>query len=927
MLARVTLFPCRPLIRPSILFHKLFISSIFTAEDSTSNGLACELKMHVSNHLQACPQPPAARSASALNPTLGVSVNFPVRVTKTSAATSIFDGVLAGKVKITPMPGQLLLKKMLFALNRKAALVVGLAALTLTLGASTVSDYDTKIKPMLEKYCYDCHADGMDKGQVTLDHFKSGEEVLAADDLWYRVLKNVRAEVMPPAKKKTRPTPEEIKELENWIKYSAFGLDPKNVDPGRVTVRRLNRVEYRNTIRDLMGVDFNTTEEFPPDDTGYGFDNIGDGLTISPLLLEKYFEAAEKIVGQAVPTVAKQIRKKTIEGNQLKGEGVNGDNLNFYKDANIAYTTKLDTEGDYKITLDMNVRGSFNFDGGKALVVFKMNGEEKLRKEFGWDANKKHEITFDEKLSAGEHKFTIEIQPLVKEEERTESQRRDKTFVNLKINSVDITGPLDPKHWARTKNYDRFFFKDEVPQDPDEKRAYAREVLARFTKKAFRRPVDDKTIDRLTGFAVEAYTKGGKKFEQAVGQSIVAVIASPRFLYRVEESSSGTDKIASIDEYSLASRLSYFLWSTMPDDELLSLAEKGQLRSNLKKQVNRMLKDGKADQLVKNFTGQWLQTRDVEGIAINERAVFFRDSDTPAPKPGERRRGFGRIQPKFELDGELRRAMQDETQEYFKHIMREDRSVLEMLDSDYTFLNEKLAKVYEIPGVEGRQMRKVTLPEGSPRGGMLTHGSILVVTSNPTRTSLVKRGLFLLDNFFGTPPPPPPPNTPDLEEAAKEFKDREPTLRETLEEHRKNPLCFSCHERMDPLGFALENFNALGAWREKERGQPIDPAGKLITGEEFKDIRDLRKILVTERYMDFYRCFTEKLLTYALGRGLEYYDVEAVDRIVERLDEEKGRFSAVLMGVVESAPFQKRRNVSAQSADANERKETVAAKN
>ena len=825
------------------------------------------------------------------------------------------------------MPKRAALNRFAIAL-KGSFLLPGLIAFSLPARAS---EYDDKIKPMLEKYCYDCHGDGMKKGQVTLDHFKSGDEALAADDLWFRVLNNVRAEVMPPANKKKRPTADEIKELEKWIKYAAFGLDPKNQDPGRVTVRRLNRVEYRNTVRDLMGVDFNTTEEFPPDDTGYGFDNIGDVLTISPLLLEKYFEAAEKIVSQAVPTNARQIREKSIEGNQFKGEGVNGENLNFYKEANIGYTTNLDTDGDYKVTLDMNVRGSFNTDPGKALVIFKMDGEEKLRRPFSWDANKKHEFTFDEKLNAGEHKFTVELQPLVKAEEKPEEDRprRDRTFVNLKVNSVRINGPLDPKHWAKTKNYDRFFFKDEIPQDPEEKRAYTREILARFVKKAFRRPVDDKTIDRLTGFAVEAYTKGGKQFEKAVGQSIVAVLASPRFLYRIEESTSPTEKFANIDEYALASRLSYFLWSTMPDEELFSLAGKGQLRSSLKPQVERMIADSKADQLVRNFTGQWLQTRDVEGISINERAVFFRDSDAPAPKPGERRRGFGRTQPKFELDGELRRAMQDETQEFFKYIVREDRSILDMLDSDYTFLNEKLAKVYEIPGVEGKNMRKVSLPEGSPRGGMLTHGSILVVTSNPTRTSLVKRGLFLLDNFFGTPPPPPPADVPDLEDATKEFKDREPTLRETLEMHRKNPLCFSCHERMDPLGFALENFNALGAWREKERGQPIDPTGKLITGEEFKDIRELRKILVTERYMDFYRCFTEKLLTYALGRGLENYDVGALDQIVERLDAEKGRFSAVLMGIVESAPFQKRRNVSAGTAlDSSEkRSETVAAKN
>jgi hypothetical protein len=339
-----------------------------------------------------------------------------------------------------------------------------------------------------------------------------------------------------------------------------------------------------------------------------------------------------------------------------------------------------------------------------------------------------------------------------------------------------------------------------------------------------------------------------------------------------------------------------------------------------------MLKDSRSQEFVENFTGQWLQVRDVSGIAINERAIFFRDSDLPKPPPGERRRGRNRIEPKFELDGELRRAMREETQEYFKYIVQQNRSIREMLDSDYTFMNEKLAKVYEIPDVKGKNTRLVKLPEGSPRGGMLTHGSVLVVTSNPTRTSPVKRGLFVLDNFLGTPPPPPPPDVPELEVAEATFKDREPTLRESLELHRSAPLCSSCHTRMDPLGLALENFNALGAWRDKERGQPIDPSSKLITGESFEDIRGLRKILAEKRYMDFYRCFTEKLLTYALGRGLEFYDVATVDNIVAELEKNDGKFSTVLMGIIESPAFQKRRNVPTETA-ASSSGEKVALKN
>jgi hypothetical protein len=352
----------------------------------------------------------------------------------------------------------------------------------------------------------------------------------------------------------------------------------------------------------------------------------------------------------------------------------------------------------------------------------------------------------------------------------------------------------------------------------------------------------------------------------------------------------------------------------MPDQELFELAGKGQLRSNLKSQVDRMVKDRRADEFVKNFTGQWLQARDVTGIAINERAVFFRDSDTPTPKTPEERRRIFRRPPPFEFDGELRRAMQEETHAYFGFVMRENRSVLDLVDSQYTFVNERLASHYGLKNVTGRQMRRVTLPEDSPRGGLLTQGTVLVVTSNPTRTSPVKRGMFLLDNFLGTPPPPPPPDVPDLEEAEKEFKDREPTLRESLELHRSNPMCSSCHNRMDPLGLALENFNALGMWREMERGQAIDAKGKLITGESFTNIVELKKIIATSRKEDFYRCLTEKMLTYALGRGVEYYDVAAVDKIVEGLKAGEGKFETLLMGVIESAPFQKRRNVPVGTA-------------
>jgi Protein of unknown function (DUF1588)/Protein of unknown function (DUF1585)/Protein of unknown function (DUF1592) len=346
--------------------------------------------------------------------------------------------------------------------------------------------------------------------------------------------------------------------------------------------------------------------------------------------------------------------------------------------------------------------------------------------------------------------------------------------------------------------------------------------------------------------------------------------------------------------------------------------------------VKRMLADSRADAFVQHFVGQWLQVRDVEGIDINARAVMNRDGGQEEEN-AQRRKRFEELREikeedlteaqkeelksiraafrrptTVELDGNLRRALREESEKVFAYVARGDRSLLELIDADYTFLNEALAKHYGIKDVAGREMRLVKLAPDSPRGGVLTQGAPLIVTSNPTRTSPVKRGLFVLDNILGMPPPPPPPDVPALEEAEKDLT--RPTVRATLELHRSKPLCSSCHNRMDPLGFALENFNAMGMWREKERGQPIDAAGRLATGEEFSNVRDMKKVLAGKYRDDFYRCLTEKMLTYALGRGLEHYDVETVDRIVERLGREGGHFSVLLSGIVESAPFQKLRH-------------------
>lgn len=746
---------------------------------------------------------------------------------------------------------------------------------------------------------------------------------------------------MPPAGE-ARPDDAEQQKLFDWIQRYAFDSDPANPDPGRVTIRRLNRVEYRNTIRDLMGIDFNTADEFPADDSGYGFDNIGDVLSMSPLLLEKYLRAAEKTVERAVPTKTRAIAEQRIAGDEFRSDdkSANGDRMSYYTPAKVTHRITAKEAGTYRIVADLFLDGNFEFDPAKCRVTFSVDGETLRETEYGWADKESRRFEVDAKLDKGKHKLAFQLEPLVSEDEKLNS-------LDYRISSVLIRGPIEKEHQVEDKSYRRFFPDGPPPAGAEDRDAYTRKVLAAFAQRAYRRPVDDATVDRLMAIVQAAEEEPGATFEFCVGRAMVAVLASPRFVFRLDEAVASSDGQVHplIDEYSLASRLSYFLWSSMPDDKLIELATRGQLRAQLPAQVTRMLKDRRSKALAENFAGQWLRSRDVEHAEIDAidalgldkewaalREEFIRlrgergerrdrDRDEPnddkekTPEEKQREEQRDQLREKFRrfrdlremFNSDLRVAMRRETEMCFEHIVREDRSVLELIDSDYAFLNEQLAKHYDIPDVDGREMRRVELPKDSPRGGVLTQGTLLVVTSNPTRTSPVKRGLFILDNLLGTPPPPPPANVPPLEAAGAAITDHEPTVRELQEQHRSSPLCSACHARMDPLGLALENFNAMGMWRKMERGRPIDASGTLLTGEEFQGIRDLKKILMNERRLDFYRCTTEKLLTYALGRGLEYYDERTVDEIVEKLDREKGKFSVLLMGVVQSAPFQKQR--------------------
>jgi hypothetical protein len=814
------------------------------------------------------------------------------------------------------------------------------SALPLLAGDSDgAAKFHTQVQPILQEFCFDCHGDGAHKGNVAFDQFQTDHALLENRELWFKALKNLRAGLMPPSRK-PQPSSEEKAQIVQWIKSAVFQADPHNPDPGRVTVRRLNRVEYRNTIRDLMGVEYNTEEEFPADDTGYGFDTISDVLTLPPILLEKYLAAANTIVAQAVPTVPAVPAERNIPGRDFKsGEGSiagNRLNLSIYEPALVKEMFKTDHEGQYEVLLDFTATEKFvdnQFDENKCLLIFSIDDQQVFEGEFGHEGTRAFHYEFNQALAPGKHALALEVIPLTEE-----PQVRS---LKLRLDSVTVRGPLERKFWVRPKNYERFFPK-QPPTDETGRREYARQILTGFTEKAYRRPVKAVTLDKLVSLAEITYSQPGKTFEAGVSQAMIAVLASPRFLFREEgvesstQASRATPQYPYIDEYALASRLSYFLWSSMPDDELRRLAGQHALRAHLTEQIQRMLADSKAQALVHNFVGQWLQVRDIDTVEIDARQVLAREGadseqelkrkrfrelrskEQNAPLTPEEKKEEDALRtvlfrqqrpPRAELSGDLRRAMRQETEKMFEHVLREDRSLLDLLDSDYTFLNERLATHYGLTNlhVKGDEMRLVQLPPGSPRGGIITDGSILAVTSNPTRTSPVKRGLFILDNILGTPPPPPPPNLPPLEEAASSVKDRTPTLRETLALHRQEALCSSCHNRMDPLGLALENFNALGMWRDQERGQPIDATGKLLTGESFDNIKELKHILVTRHAEEFYRTLTEKLLTYALGRGLDYSDVATTDNIVEQLNQTHGRASVLLNAIIESAPFQKRR--------------------
>jgi hypothetical protein len=759
--------------------------------------------------------------------------------------------------------------------------------------ADTQKQFRTEIEPILSQVCYDCHADGMDKGDFMMDDYEDLSAHLSDIPLWHKVWENLRAETMPPAEK-TQPTVAERQQVLRWIEKVVFRLDEANPDPGRVTLRRLNRVEYAHTIKDLLDVDFDTEESLPPDDTGYGFDTIGDVLTLSPMLMEKYVNAAQIIVAEAIRPQEPQIPVYSTEGDKYRAAPPSKKNarfLPFSQAETVASKQVLEHAGKYEIKIECRTQGSSEATSHSAKLKIIVNGQEVDEESLGWDNRKTITLSTTAAMTEGENVIQLAM--------REDSlPLEDEKPLSLVIHKVMVRGPLDGRHKVYPRDYYRVFFKGGAPTEPKAREAYARDILRRLADRAFRRPVEDATLDRLILLWREASSQPKAKFEDGIAHATVAMLASPKFLFRaeVQPEPDNPAKIVPLDEFALASRLSYFLWSSLPDDELLDLARANQLRASLDEQVDRMLADPKAERFVSNFIGQWLLTRDVEGVNVDPRRVLgIRDL-------GSAFKVFGARQ---------RRAMKQETEMLFAHLLKENRSALELFTADYTFLNESLAKLYGIEGVKGDEMRKVSLPAESKRGGILTHGSLLVVTSNPTRTSPVKRGLFVMESLLGSPHPPAPPDVPTLEEV-KKGKPTNMTMREMMVLHREKPLCASCHARFDDVGLALENFNAVGMFRALENGQPIDTSGKLITGESFQSVQDLNRIIATSRRLDFYRSIAEKLLTYTIGRGMEYYDAPTINRIVAAMEKDGGKMKTLIRAVIDSAPFQKRRGDGAR---------------
>lgn len=799
--------------------------------------------------------------------------------------------------------------------------VVGAALLALGDVSADEPPSFAPIQAYLKRHCLDCHGENEPKAGLNLSKLRAASDLVTLHDVWDSAQTMVEAGEMPP---QARPRPS-VDETEAFLAAGLAILEDHErrspPDPGRVTMRRLNKSEYNRTIRDLFyGLDVNASESFPADDVGHGFDNIGDVLTMSPVLMERYLNAAAEISGLVI---LPKVPKPTTRGFGIQYTQPSSANVPM--------------SGQYRIVTakpDASL-----VDSGPLYAQFAMSPVDEYVFRFGCYA----ETTTDEPVRVAAFVYGKDlpngaddaevdklygralprIRPLrilqtfeVKARDPKKSENFEVKIPGMPgIEYVGVALMKPQSETPETKLFVKYFTMD-GPLDmrpyamrrlmecsPDKSHAdQTREIVERFALRAFRRPPTAEEITRLVKLIESVEAEGGK-WEAGLQLAIQAVLASPKFLFRAELDDRPTAPDARpIDEFQLASRLSYFLWSSMPDDELFALAAQGKLTANLEPQVRRMLADPKSRSLVDEFAMQWLQLGRLR-------------SHSPD----------GTLFPTFSET--LRASMLKETQLFIDAIIREDRSIVDLLDADFTFLNRSLATHYGIVDTAGSlKTQKKRNPGGKPfrgdtiwervpltdgvRGGLLTQASILTVSSNPTRTSPVKRGKWVLEQILGAPPPPPPPNVPELDAEKAQLSG---TLRQRMEQHRQNPACANCHAKMDPLGFAFENFDAIGAYRTADGEAPIDASGTLPGGKSFNGPAELRTIL-KDRKQEFARCLTEKLLTFALGRGLEYRDRRAVKQITTALEQNDYKFSTLCAEIVRSDPFRMRRGTEPTTA-------------
>ena len=758
------------------------------------------------------------------------------------------------------------------------------------------STFEGEVKPFLAEHCLQCHNANLSTAEINLSDFDPEHPVRNRQDLWQSVLRELRTGRMPPPGN-PRPTVAQLREVERWIEArleeEAASVAPS---PGRVTARRLNRSEYDNTIRDWLGLDLGLSEDFPIDDTGYGFDNIGDVLSLSPLLMEKYLAAAEEIAGRAVvvrrkikPVLARYLASRSQAPPSFP-EGTH--TVPYSLEGRLLAQHSFPSPGEYELRVRVvDRRRSPPAEAGQWIpaelpsATLSLLLDDRPLQTFHIATDAYHRGTFDIRIRVDSGAHRLEASPRLDSESlgtalnhavfehRVETPPERLVYAD----SMEILGPFQVKPKPLTDSHRRVLI---CGHDPGKHLAGCTDsILRNLTLRAYRRPATEQEIDRLRGLAASAQRQG-EPLERGIQMALQAVLVSPHFLFRLEFDPEGDPAGSAhpLGPYELASRLSYFLWSSLPDDELFGLAQRAELDDPrvLRQQVERMLKDPRSEALVENFAGQWLQLRNLESAQPDPDR--FPDFDEP-----------------------LREAMRRETELFFRSILEEDRSLIDFLDADYTFLNQRLARHYGHSGVEGPHFRRIEIA-GEQRGGLIAQASILTVSSYPTRTSPVLRGKWILETLLGTPPPPPP----EMETLEEEPNGAHMTLRERLEKHRNQPACAACHLKMDALGFGLENYDAVGAWRTEDGGVPVDTAGELPGGRSFQGPKDLKALLADTERDAFVRCLTEKMLTYALGRGLEPYDKPAVDRICLELENNGFRFSQLVQSIVESLPFQMR---------------------